>query len=154
VLFRSELDHQAPAAAGVPLSAFPELAQNETTGFRFVSIGVQAWDALNPSASGGGLLQFTESGCYADQSSGAVSCAKPNRNLVALSGFDPHRDVVVIDVARLFERVDLARPNACFDDAVQDCPGLMPQLGLDADSGMAIDTQRIYSVAVEATAQP
>jgi len=148
----SELNHKTPSKAGAPLSSFPELAQSDSAGFRFASIGVKQSDTVG--GLGNALVQITERECTGDPSWGGVSCAIPNRNQISLDGFDPRRNVIVIDVARLFDQVDLTQENACESDQLQACPALLPGLGLDGVSGTALDTQRVYSVELEQTTSP
>lgn len=70
------------------------------------------------------------------------ACAKPNRALVSLSGFDPRTGTVVLDVAALTAGVDVTTNTAetapgCMSGATDapECAGVFANLGLDFAAG-------------------
>jgi uncharacterized repeat protein (TIGR04052 family) len=75
----------------------------------------------------------------------ANGCNKPNRPRITLAGFDPARDTIVLDLARLVEQSDLSA-NAgsapgcqSFPSDADDCTPLFPSLGLDFGTGDCVD---------------
>lgn len=72
-------------------------------------------------------------------------CDRPNRARIALTGFDPATDTVVLDLAALLADADLST-NAgdtpgcqSFPDDSGDCTPLFPKLGLDFATGNCTD---------------
>lgn len=81
-------------------------------------------------------LHVGATACEGDFRDGATVCGNPNRARVELSDFDVASDVIVADLALLFERADLAAnapgsPDGCMSGADDDdCAPLFSALGL------------------------
>jgi uncharacterized repeat protein (TIGR04052 family) len=75
----------------------------------------------------------------------ASECDRPNRARIALTGFDPATDTVVLDLAELVADADLntdagGTPGCqSFPDDTGECTPLFPKLGLDFATGDCVD---------------
>jgi len=72
-------------------------------------------------------------------------CARPNKPVIRLAGFDPASDTAVFDLAPVIADSDLtanvgmAAGCQSFPDDVSDCTPLFPNLGIDYVSGACIN---------------
>jgi hypothetical protein len=98
------------------------------------------------------VIHLGSTGCTKTDSAatGPSSCAHPNRAVIALSGFDPKRDMVVADLAAILSRVDVRKNQpktaaGCMSaDNDSDCGGLFASLGLPHSSSTGTDTPRFF----------
>jgi hypothetical protein len=73
------------------------------------------------------VFHLGSTGCRRDGN--ATRCVQANAPIVALQRFDPSR-TIVLDVAKLVERVDLERTNGCMMMAGELCAPELRSLGL------------------------
>lgn len=155
------LNHGDPTAAPAPLKA-PGVNWSWLRGYRFILASLQHvpssdggvaatpdLDADAGSASeeapGTGLLHVGSLSCTGGVGVG-FSCARPNRNEIRLSGFDPRVNTIVADLGAVFSEIDLVRGVACHLGGEDYCGRLFPAVGLDLASGAALSTQRVFHV--------
>jgi uncharacterized repeat protein (TIGR04052 family) len=154
------LNHGEPATLPPALQA-PGMNWSWLLGYRFVKAEVRqvlhadagALAHLDAGADGGADASVTPGfnlvhtgavACSGNVSVGNVQCSKPNRNLVRLDGFDPDRNVVVVDVGALFGASDLRQDEECHSGAEVCAP--MVRLGIDIDTGQPLAAQQVYRV--------
>jgi hypothetical protein len=120
-------------------------------GYRFLMAEVTAVGAPGAPDTpvGSALLHLGSTACSGNPSAGSIVCTKPNRNRVRLTEFAPDVDVVVVDIAALFEGTDLEQVTTCHSSGEQ-CAPLLERVGIDPDDGAAMDGQALYRSA-EAT---
>ncbi len=75
-----------------------------------------------------------------------VSCARDNRPYVELDNFEPQRDTIVFDFAKLVEGLDLASdvkdtPGCMSEKADSECSEFFKKLGLDLTTGQPANGQ-------------
>lgn len=92
-------------------------------------------------------MHLGATGCSGDARMGTRVCASRNEGVVSLDAFDPDRDVIVADLAALFELSDLdvdgGGPPGCMSDADDpDCAPMFDALGITDGSA-----QRMFRVA-------
>ena len=114
-------------------------------GYKFMRIDMQFAAAVSgedPSARGSGLqLHLGSTGCSLDVPTQRVgACSAPNRPEIALAGFDPNTDTVVIDYAAIVAGVDLSRdmggaPGCMSGQDDPECAAIFDHLGLDLATG-------------------
>lgn len=81
-------------------------------------------------------------GCSGDVATGGMKCARPNRPTVALTGFDPNKSKIIIDLKALYagsnidENATATVPGCMGADTDTDCGPLFERLGLDFTSGL------------------
>ncbi|MCG8463197.1 MAG: hypothetical protein MI919_43505, partial [Holophagales bacterium] len=73
----------------------------------------------------------------------AEPCSRPNRAQIFLDGFDPATDEVRLDLAGLFDGIDITRsvlrPPGCMSAPTDpDCRPVFANLGLDLATGRCI----------------
>ena len=84
---------------------------------------------------------------------GVSACARKNRPLIKLSAFDPAKDKIVIDLAKLLETSDVdvntagTIPGCMSGPDDPECPNVYTQVGLDFTTGAPRGTQSVFSVA-------
>lgn len=144
------VNHQDITTAEPPLDD-PTTNWGWTTGYRFILTGIQVdptevaeADAGAP-AGGISFVHVGAGGC-AGSTKGGFTCARPNRNRIALSGFDPDTSVIVADLAKVFANVDLSKPLECHGPSSPACGPAYTALGLNAADGTARDTQEVFRV--------
>ena len=99
-------NHQDQAAAPSPLN-LTGMFWSWQSGYKFVRIE-------GKTASGSAyLLHLGSTGCAKDGSGQVTSCTSPNRATVTLSGFDPARNTIAVDLAALLAGSDLSASAEC-----------------------------------------
>lgn len=102
----------------------------------------------------GFFVHLGSTGCEGDGAGHVSSCSEPNRVDVEIplaSGFDPARDVVVLDVAKLLEDSDVdvntpeTSPGCMSFPGDPECPAIFAHLGLPFGE-QAGGTQDVFSV--------
>lgn len=83
-------------------------------------------------------------GCSGDPRAGTRTCAERNEIPVALDGFDPDSQIVVADLAAMFDGIDLdvnagGPPGCMADESDPDCAAIFDALGIATGS-----TQRLF----------
>jgi uncharacterized repeat protein (TIGR04052 family) len=117
-------NHQDRAAAPSPLN-LTSMFWSWQSGYKFARIEgtTQAGSAY--------VLHLGSTGCVKDGAGQVTSCASPNRATVTLSGFDPARGSVVVDLSALLAAADLGAGAECHSSAERPaCGAYFQALGL------------------------
>jgi uncharacterized repeat protein (TIGR04052 family) len=140
------LNHGKPETLPEPLQE-PGMSWNWLLGFRFLKVEVGASQAVDDADAGAGegVVHLGSVGCSGNTTAGSVKCSKPNRNAVALEGFDPDKNRVVFDLSALFAGFDLAQDSSCHS-ADEICRPAFRSLGIDYATGASADTQNAFRV--------
>ncbi|MET0343652.1 MAG: MbnP family copper-binding protein [Polyangiales bacterium] len=163
------LNHGNPATAAQPLRA-PGASWDWLSGYRFVmaELAPQApgMDGGVPMPSGHGdagagdagagghgggpgsasAIHVGSTGCTGMiGTAGAITCAKPNRNRVKLTSFNPTTQSIVADLSAVFANIDLAAGSQCHGMGAS-CPTGFAALGVDFANGQAAATQTVFRV--------
>lgn len=163
-----DLNHGDPAAAPAPLRG-SGMAWNWVQGYRFfvgeleavdqpdvgqvdgqdtamhdASIADAGTDGESGTEPGLGVLHLGSTGCVGSPARG-ISCAKQNRAQIRLSSFDPDTDSIAADLGALFTDIDLTRGAQCHSRG-DDCGSMFSALGVDLESGEALETQMFLRV--------
>jgi uncharacterized repeat protein (TIGR04052 family) len=138
------LNHADPAGLPPPLQA-GNLSWGWLLGYRFLVAELVASDPGDGSPPGSALLHLGSTACSGSPTTGSIRCENANRNRVYLPTFDPDADVVVVDLAELFEGVDLTRITTCHSHD-ESCTGLLERIGVQRRDGSALAEQRLYRV--------
>jgi uncharacterized repeat protein (TIGR04052 family) len=131
------VNHNNPAAQPAPLAA-GNMAWGWLSGYRFLRAELGA-------EGGGGVLHLGSAACTGDPALGSVSCARPNRADVRLTGFDPATDTIVADIGAIFAGTDLSVPSLCHSAGAA-CDGMFASLGVDLTSGQSSGAQSVFRV--------
>ncbi len=132
-----DLNHQNPAAAPSPLN-LSTLFWAWQSGYKFVRIdGRSGANAVN--------IHIGSTGCTGNAMMGTVTCTEPNRPEVTLTGFDPTRNAVVADLARLVATTDVSRdmggaPGCMSGLTDPECRTILPTLGIPMGGAPAPQT--------------
>jgi uncharacterized repeat protein (TIGR04052 family) len=127
-----------------PLQAIPPLGDaamhwHWRSGYKFLRAGLVADDD-------GFWIHLGSTGC--EGTVRAISgCRAPNRVSVELPGFEPGRDVVIVELAALVSRGELqdqAASDCSSSPAETACVAPFKALGLDLQSGAGAGTQRVF----------
>ncbi|MCG5053838.1 MAG: metallo-mystery pair system four-Cys motif protein [Myxococcales bacterium] len=148
-------NHQNVGLAPAPLS-LGAMFWSWQGGYKFLRLDF-ASEAPGAAAPTPFLVHLGSTGCQsASQTEApATACGRPNRVTVELTGFDPARPQVVVDVATLLAGSNLGvnTPNTapgCMsapDDP--ECLALMPNLGLDVATGQCVSgcaAQKLFRI--------
>jgi uncharacterized repeat protein (TIGR04052 family) len=133
------LNHANPAAQPVPLAA-GNMAWGWLSGYRFLRA------ELGAEGGGGGVLHLGSAACTGDPALGSVSCARPNRAAVTLTGFNATTDTIVADIAAIFVGTDLGVESLCHSAGAA-CEGMFQSLGVALGTGQSSGTQSVFRVA-------
>jgi uncharacterized repeat protein (TIGR04052 family) len=139
-----ELNHLDPAQQDDPLKTFANLSWGWLGGFRFAKI--ELMEVARPNEPfGSGIFHVGSTACTGDAQAGTVTCAKPNRNLIALDDFDPDIDTVELDIAPIFVKTDLTETAECH--ATGDlCQSMFSAFGIDFATGKSSTKQTAFFV--------
>lgn len=132
------VNHGNPAAQPAPLAA-GNMAWGWLSGYRFLRAEVGA-------EGGGGVLHLGSAACTGDPAAGTVSCARPDRASVTLTGFDAATGSIVADIGALFSGSDLASATLCHSSGAA-CGPLFERLGVSLETGQVSGTQSVFRVA-------
>jgi uncharacterized repeat protein (TIGR04052 family) len=125
-----ELNHADAAVAASPLN-LSTMFWGWEAGYKFLRL-----EGATTGQPEGMIFHLGSTGCSADEDGVVSECRAPNLAEVELTGFDPTSEAVTLDLAALFEGVDLdtnapATAGGCMstpDDP--DCAVLFDHLGL------------------------
>lgn len=137
------LNHADPTDAQDPLDEFGNLSWGWLGGFRFIKVEVR--EVTDAADFGCGLAHIGSTACSGDPDEGTVRCSKSNRNLIELDDFDAKTDVIVFDVAKVFEETDLTKPIECHSTG-ENCTSMFDALGVDLDDGKPLRSQSVFRV--------
>jgi uncharacterized repeat protein (TIGR04052 family) len=132
-----DLNHDDPTTLPAPLRA-PRMQWSWLTGFRFVKANLVAGAAQQAAETG-------STGCSGDPGQGTVTCTRPNRSNVVLTGFNPATNVIVADIGAIFASFNLSQTNECHGTGAV-CGPMYTALGVDPATGAALATQVVYRV--------
>jgi uncharacterized repeat protein (TIGR04052 family) len=143
------LNHQNIALAKPPLQD-ASLYWGWQNGYRFLlaellPVNVLADDAGADDAGaavGPSLIHIGSGGCAGANTKG-FSCSRPNRSRVRITGFDPTKRAIIADLGKVFEHIDVALGTQCHG-AAPGCAAIFSALGVDFDTGMALQTQSVF----------
>lgn len=137
----SSLNHQNAAAAPSPLN-LSTLFWAWQSGYKFARIdGRSGGNPFN--------IHVGSTGCTGDPTMGNVTCTEPNRPEYVFMNFDPARNVVVADLARLVSTTDVSRnvdgATGCMSGLTDtECRTILPAFGISMNGMPA--TQNFFSV--------
>jgi len=143
-------NHSDMATQGPPLS-LSRLFWSWNAGYKFLRVDMRA--TRPDSAATAWVIHLGSTGCTGAAGAKApTSCSHGNRPEIALSGFNPARDVIVADLAALLSRSDVRRNQpqtamgcmAAPNDA--DCGGLFASLNLPHPNATGADTPKFFRV--------
>jgi uncharacterized repeat protein (TIGR04052 family) len=134
------LNHDDPATLTAPLAA-GGMAWSWLMGFRFLRAELAG---VGDAASAGALFHLGSAACGGNPAAATVSCARPNRNEVRLSGADVTQGRVIIDIGALFAGVDLTEDPQCHGSSHGVCGDILGHLGLVAASGQVASGQTVF----------
>ena len=137
------LNHADPTDAQDPLDEFGSLSWGWLGGFRFTKVEVR--EVTDADDFGCGVAHIGSTACTGDPEEGTVKCRKSNRNLVELDDFDAKSDVIVLDVAEVFEDTDLTKPTECHSTG-ENCTSMFEAFGVDLDDGKPLSSQSVFRV--------
>ena len=124
-----DLNHGDATVAQSPLN-LTDMFWTWQSGYKFLRFDARV---AEPDGSNAGyFLHLGSTGCT-QPGSGPVTCRNPHLETIALSGFDPTKNVVVADLGSLFQHADLAaaaRTGGCMSGPTQDCQPVMHDLGI------------------------
>ncbi len=131
------LNHQNLTLAKAPL-------QDASThwgwamGYRFIMTAI----AVAGDGGGSKFVHIGSGGCTGTNMDG-YECARPNRNRVVLTEFDPANDVIVADLGKVFEAIDLGSTIECHGPAPE-CGPAYAVFGIDLGNGSALGSQQVF----------
>ncbi|MBZ4420419.1 MbnP family copper-binding protein [Myxococcus sp. RHSTA-1-4] len=143
----AEMNHLDGATAPAPLNA-PGMWWSWQGGYKFLRLDVRS--RTNESF----FFHLGASGCKGSVAEG-FTCAAENQVTVALTGFDPERNQVVLDAAGLYSELDVDRvangttdsTAGCMSSAADpECPGFFEQLGLAVDGSSIAPPSTFFRV--------
>lgn len=142
------MNHLDAARAPAPFNE-PGLWWSWKGGYKFARIDIET-----PGQPKGFYFHLGASGCTGDATT-AYTCATGNVAPITLTGFDPRRSRVTMDLAQLFAQSQVNRgPDmqtdfvaGCMSSATDpDCPATMGAFGLAVGSGAAPSAQTFFRV--------
>lgn len=140
------LNHGDAAAAPSPLNV-SSLFWSWQLGYKFLRI-----DAKTTGLPDGAVFHLGSTGCSADEDGNVTGCTAENVGPIVLQGFDPATSRVRLDLAGLYQGVDLDTNNKgesiCMSTPTDtDCDGLFANLGLGFGERPANpDAQRTFTI--------
>jgi uncharacterized repeat protein (TIGR04052 family) len=131
------INHSDPALQPAPFGA-GTMSWGWLAGYKFLRAEVG-------STTGGGAFHLGTTACTGDPTAGTVSCARSNRPLVTLAGFDATEDTIVADLGALFATDALTSTVSCHSTEAA-CEPLFAALGLDLQDGSSGGAQSVFRV--------
>lgn len=141
-----ELNHGDAATAPSPLN-LTALFWSWNSGYKFLRA-----DAMPMGADTAFNVHMGSTGCTADADGKVTACAQPNVAEIELTGFDPTKSKVVVDLASLLAGNDISKDGGgapgCMsglDDP--ECGPIFTRLGIDPkDASTHPDQQKLFHV--------
>lgn len=154
----STLNHNDRATAPAPLD-LAGLHWNWQNGYKFMRLDVAPEGGITRSSdpafsSSTWNFHLGSTGCTGDPQLGeTVTCTRPDRPVISLSGFDPESSEILIDYEALVTnnnlQLDEGDASGCMSGATDpECAALFNTLGMDLNSGAsdAAFTQTVFSL--------
>ena len=140
------LNHEDPLLHPPPLQA-TDLTWGWLTGFKFFVAELRQTESDDDAGApkGFGLLHIGSADCNGSPKDGSARCNRANRNDIRLEQFDAEKNVIVVDVGKVFANTDLSQDTQCHSDKDL-CQGLFEQVGVNWVTGRGMDTQQVYRV--------
>lgn len=99
------------------------------------------------------LIHLGSTGCQAETSSQKpiTKCSNPNKSTINLTDFDPSKNTIIVDLAKLVTNTDLSRnqantPPGCMSEPNdKDCTGIMASFGIPFGDQTSVK-QTLFSV--------
>lgn len=144
-----EQNHLDAATAPAPLNE-PGMWWSWRGGYKYVRADVRT-DAGTPF-----YFHLGGTGCDGDVASG-FSCTYPNVSRIELPAFDPEDEQITVDLARLYDGVDITAPTNFAVDSVPgcmafpgdpECPQMFEAVGLAFESTDAGAEQAMFATEV------
>lgn len=139
----AKLNHADPTDAQDPLDEFGNLSWGWLGGFRFTKVEVR--EVTDADDFGCGVAHIGSTACTGDPDEGTVKCSKSNRNAIELDDFDAKSNVIVFDVAEVFEQTDLTKPTECHSTG-DNCESMFEAFGVDLGDGKPLSSQSVFRV--------
>ncbi|RUT01836.1 metallo-mystery pair system four-Cys motif protein [Dulcicalothrix desertica PCC 7102] len=106
--------------------------------YRLPSTGQKQHVHDEMAKSQGFLIHLGSTGCQAETTSQkpTTACSNPNKATITLNNFDPNKNVIVADIAKLLANVDLSynqpgtAPGCMSEPNDKDCTGVMKNFGI------------------------
>lgn len=142
------LNHGDATTAEPPLDQTP-MFWNWNFGYKFIKI-----ELSTDGQPDGFFLHLGSTGCEGDGAGNVSSCSEPNRvdaEIPLANGFDASRNVVVLDIGKLFSDADVdvntpeTAPGCMSFPGDPECPAIFAHLGLPFGE-QAGGTQDVFSV--------
>jgi uncharacterized repeat protein (TIGR04052 family) len=133
----ADRNHLDAATAPSPLN-LTSMFWGWLDGYKFVRI-----EGRSTGQPGGFRFHLGATGCTGDPFTGTRTCSAPNRPEIAIDGYDPARDVVVADLAALYESSDVdddagGSPGCMSEVDDPDCEPLFEALGIGDPAGQRL----------------
>ncbi|MEY4580082.1 MAG: hypothetical protein RL701_4785, partial [Pseudomonadota bacterium] len=138
-----ELNHADPTTFEDPLKKYAALSWGWLGGFRYVKAEL-AQQVPAGQEFGVGFAHPGATSCTKQDTK--YSCRKANRNLVELTDFDVSSDVVLADIAAIFENTDLTQPAECHSSG-EFCAPMFDALGINFATGEPKAGQTVFRTA-------
>jgi len=140
-----ELNHADPSSAPAPMNVM-SMQWNWRAGHKFMRFGAQTHSGNHYE------IHLGSTNC--EGTIGHVSrCDRPNRPHFVLNGFDPNRNVIVLDIEKLLEGLVMAAHDAdggksgCMSGAEDvGCVPVFKNLGLDLRTGDSLGLTKVFGV--------
>jgi uncharacterized repeat protein (TIGR04052 family) len=129
-------NHEDASLADSPLN-LTAMFWSWNDGYKFIRVDGATLATETQTSTAAVRVHLGSTGCDGDQAGNVTTCAAPNRVDIDLTAVNIDSDVVVFDLATLFEASDLGAPNApstppgCMSSPTDpDCAPIFQRLGL------------------------
>lgn len=139
-----DLNHGNAATEPSPLN-LTSLWWSWQGGHKFLRLDGRVEDASGAVRVATWNIHVGSTGCNGSAMGGVTACSSPNRADIELTGFDPARNTVVADLARLLEGTDVATtampsPGCMSTPDDRDCARVFPNLGIPFGAAQGAQT--------------
>jgi uncharacterized repeat protein (TIGR04052 family) len=148
-----DLNHKNKDTEAAPLPN-SGLNWDWTTGYIHFAMQLNSTTAVDGGRAPSFFSHVGSTQCAGDPADGGTpSCARKNRAVVRLMGFDPAKNKILVDAKKLLEgsNIDLNTPDTipgCMSSPTDpECPAVFTRLGLDIATGApGATSQTVFSV--------
>jgi uncharacterized repeat protein (TIGR04052 family) len=138
------LNHKNPTTLAAPLSTYAGMSWGWLTGFRFIKAEMQ--QVVSQGIPGVGWLHTGTTACTGNPQAGSVTCARPNRNDVKLTGFNASTNYIVADIGAMFGGTDLSQDSECHSSSSSVCTPMYSRVGINYANGQPAAGQVAFRV--------